>query len=153
MLQDLRENLRRTLPAQLQSKVEVIGHTWGEDMTKLQTAGPFDLLLAADLVWVRSSHPLLIASLLRLLEDSPNAIIHLACGFHSGKAVVRDFFASAEEAGLVPAKTYEGECDWFEMSVTGEKNVWCKYGHCGELELSQEARNKLTLVAALKRGW
>lgn len=118
-----------------------------------RSAGPFDLVLATDLVWARSSHPLLIATLSRLLETSPSAVIHLALGFHSGRRVVRDFLLGAEEAGLVSAKTYEGDGRWFEINVTGEKKDWSKYGHCGELESSRETLNQWTLVAALQRGW
>jgi hypothetical protein len=109
----------------------------------------YDLILLADTFWTQSLHQPLILTLTQLLRHSPSAIIHLAAGFHTGKDVVRSFFADAEEAGLVPL---DEAGTWFELSSKGEKRAWLKSAAAGEENESQEERNRWTLLGALRRA-
>ncbi|CDW99276.1 hypothetical protein [Sporisorium scitamineum] len=125
-------------------RVQVMGLGWGsvEEESRVLAASDgamgYDLVLAADVLWVSSAHPLLIHSIRTLLKRDRRARCVLIAGFHTGRPAVRRFFLqlaqpappsdpSLEEgrkAGIVPdwqEEEFGGIC---ERNVDGSQRVW-----------------------------
>ncbi|KAK4698958.1 structural maintenance of chromosomes protein 6, partial [Phenoliferia sp. Uapishka_3] len=141
---DLERNVREALNPEERERTHVIMHSWGENPSRLQEAGPFDLVLAADVVWDVPMHTLLISTLKQIL--SPSSEVVLIVGNHTGRAVVRQFIEAAKDAGLEMI----GEDSWEEVSVEGEKRLWSKEARFGEDLESQEGRAKWVLEARMR---
>ncbi|GAA5916796.1 hypothetical protein JCM5296_007394 [Sporobolomyces johnsonii] len=164
MLHDLEQGVAEALPARgdAQSRVRVVGHTWGTPIEPLLAASPagYDLVLVSDCVWHPSLHAPLVHTLVALLAAAacpPSAVVAFSCGFHTGRHVVRDFLAQVRAAGLEPTS----EDGWGEVSVEGERKAWSweedrpredlKRGMTRSLlEEKQEERNRWTLVGLLR---
>ena len=136
---------------QARQKVQVSGLGWGNadeearvlaassstSSNESVTSG-YDLVLAADVLWVSSAHPLLIHSIRKLLKRSRNARCVLIAGFHTGRPAVRRFFvqlaqsADTHDATLDQGRTAGIVPDWeeerfggiWERSIDGSQRAW-----------------------------
>ncbi|GAA5902373.1 hypothetical protein JCM6882_000513 [Rhodosporidiobolus microsporus] len=149
-LADTAQAVDEALSSHNRKRVEVVGHTWGESIEPLlSVSSSYDLIFVADCVWEPSLHLALISTLSRLLDICPSAVVHFACGFHTGRSVVASFLAAAEETGVVPLEREE----WKEVSVEGEEKPWnWREGGGGGIGAErQEERNRWTLYGTLGR--
>ncbi|PWN53314.1 hypothetical protein IE53DRAFT_408769 [Violaceomyces palustris] len=120
--------------SEARSKVLVEGLAWGnrfdEERVKSHlefgVKDGFDLVLAADVLWVSSSHPLLISSLRSLLGRRSDSRILLVAGFHTGVPAVTRFFRSLSS----PARDRDSK----DGQVEGEE------GGAGEVSQDEDAR-------------
>lgn len=94
-------------------RIHVHGLEWGnaEQEAKVLSATEqrqgFDIVLAADVLWISSAHSSLIQSIRTLLRHCATARCILVAGFHTGRPAVRRFFvelaqAGATQGGIVP---------------------------------------------------
>ncbi|PWY99114.1 hypothetical protein BCV70DRAFT_163578 [Testicularia cyperi] len=120
--------------------ITVQGLGWGnaeEEATVLKHSPGdqgFDIVLAADVLWVSSAHPLLIQSIRKLLKRSRGARCVLVAGFHTGRPAVRRFFLqlAQEVVDLDPERAGAGILpDWqakhggiWERNVDGSERPW-----------------------------
>lgn len=108
------------------TSIQVAGLAWGDEAqeTRLgKEAGPFDMVVAADVLWVSSQHENLLHSICALLARTPTARLLLVAGFHTGRPATARFFAAAKEAGLVPdPHTRHG--GMYERSIFGDEKAW-----------------------------
>ncbi|CBQ71971.1 conserved hypothetical protein [Sporisorium reilianum SRZ2] len=125
-------------------RVQVIGLGWGnaDEESRVLAASPasagYDRVLAADVLWVSSAHPLLIHSIRTLLQRDRSARCILIAGFHTGRPAVRRFFVQLAQpadasdswldmqrkAGIVPDwqdDEFGGIC---ERNVDGSQRAW-----------------------------
>ncbi|ETS62972.1 hypothetical protein PaG_02742 [Moesziomyces aphidis] len=127
--------------AEARTRVEVLGLGWGNhdeearvynsSLSSGGSGGGYDVVLAADVLWVSSAHPLLIHSIRALLKRDRNARCVLIAGFHTGRPAVRRFFvqlAQADTTGdgtLADGRTAGIVPDWEEASYAGiwERNI------------------------------
>ncbi|TKY87155.1 hypothetical protein EX895_003832 [Sporisorium graminicola] len=137
---------RRPNPHYLEARkrVQVMGLGWGnadEEARVLAASAAdagYDVVLAADVLWVSSAHPLLIHSIRKLLKRDRNARCVLIAGFHTGRPAVRRFFVQLAQpadsndtsldrerkAGIVPDwqdTEFGGIC---ERNVDGSQRAW-----------------------------
>jgi len=110
-------------------------------------AGPFDMVVAADVLWVSSQHENLLHSICALLARTPTARLLLVAGFHTGRPATARFFAAAKEAGLVPdPHTRHG--GMYERSIFGDEKAW----YPTESDMGDiSERSRWVVVACL--GW
>lgn len=96
----------------------------------------FDRLIICDTLWVSSSHPLLIASLLHLISHtSPHARVLVSAGFHTGRLCVRRFFelcAGGTGGKLVADGDAPNGGIWEKNVITGEVRPWKGNAGAGE---------------------
>ncbi|KAM0750066.1 hypothetical protein T439DRAFT_326035 [Meredithblackwellia eburnea MCA 4105] len=157
MKQDLQHSVAEALEedtAEVQSRASLCMHTWGTDTSKLKRAGPYDLILMADVIWESSSHAALLKTLHSLLSSSPQATVHFACGYHTGRQVVRSFFENTKQQGfeVLTGEGEQGNGLW-ETSVEGDRRRWMwESGRLEEWEQteSQEERNRWVLEGVIK---
>ncbi len=127
--------------AEARARVEVLGLGWGNhdeearvynsSLSSGGSGGGYDVVLAADVLWVSSAHPLLIHSIRALLKRDRNARCVLIAGFHTGRPAVRRFFVQLAQADTTGDATLaDGRCagivpDWEEASYGGiwERNI------------------------------
>jgi hypothetical protein len=62
--------------------------------------GAYDLIVAADVLWLTEQHDNLLYCLKRHLRQSPASSVFLVCGLHTGRAVIRRFLGAAISAGF-----------------------------------------------------
>lgn len=131
-------------------RVQVLGMGWGNEneelhvlhasssASSLSLAQGYDLILAADVLWVSSSHPLLIHSIRRLLKRDRDARCVLVAGFHTGRPAVRRFFVQLAQAANETDKSLDEERkasiipDWqekhfggiWERNIDGSQRAW-----------------------------
>ncbi|SPO21949.1 related to NNT1 - putative nicotinamide N-methyltransferase [Ustilago trichophora] len=135
---------------QARERVQVLGLGWGNDdeesfvlaasstSSNETTESGYDLVLAADVLWVSSAHPLLIHSIRKLLKRRREARCVLIAGFHTGRPAVRRFFvqlaqradendATLEEgrrAGIVPDWEEDKFGGIWERNIDGSCRAW-----------------------------
>lgn len=126
-------------------RVQVMGLGWGnaqEEESVLAASSSalegYDVVLAADVLWVSSAHPLLIHSIRKLLKRDQAARCILIAGFHTGRPAVRRFFVQLAQpapssddsleqergAGIVPDwqdGEFGGIC---QRNVDGTQRAW-----------------------------
>lgn len=156
---------------QARERVRVLGLGWGNDnqeslvlaasstpSNKLTELG-YDLVLAADVLWVSSAHPLLIHSIRKLLKRRSEARCVLIAGFHTGRPAVRRFFVQlAQRADENDATLEEGRRsgivpDWeedkfggiWERNIDGSCRAWS--GAAVPRRADYDARAGIKLVA------
>ena len=123
----------------------ILGLGWGNDTEESQVLAAsstsadkskeagYDLVLAADVLWVSSAHPLLIHSIRKLLKRNRDARCVLIAGFHTGRPAVRRFFvqlaqpADENDASLDDGRRAGIVPDWDENRFGGiwERNIDC----------------------------
>ncbi|CEH14538.1 Predicted methyltransferase [Ceraceosorus bombacis] len=96
------------------TQIKVRGLEWGNEEAESRLLSEtsqrgFDVILAADTLWLTDQHPLLLHTFRRLLKPEKNAVILLAFGFHTGPFTALKFLELAAEAGLVVGRMKEEE--------------------------------------------
>jgi hypothetical protein len=145
ILETLKTNVAKNVPAQLQSRVRVEGHQWGSTNTPFESSGAhsYTRILAADCLWMPWEHQSLAQSMLHFLTETPDARILCIAGFHTGRAKVAPFF---EE--VVPQQGLEVE-EIYEMKADGKRRPWAKERDGGTENIGE--RKKWLVLARLKR--
>ncbi|CAE7121396.1 unnamed protein product [Rhizoctonia solani] len=83
-------------------QVDVQGHAWG---SRMGLRGKFDVVLAADVLWMENMHEALCDTLNRVL--APSGKVHIVAGLHTGRGVITSFLATAKKHHLEPAELYQ----------------------------------------------
>lgn len=143
---------RQPNPHYLRSRqsVEVLGLGWGNEKEEARVlsaasksqgqdgVGGYDLVLAADVLWVSSAHPLLIQSIRKMLKRDRNARCVLIAGFHTGRPAVRRFFVQlarpddgndssleqGRQSGIIPDWEEERFGGIWERNIDGSQRAW-----------------------------
>lgn len=106
-----------TLRNDLAHRVNVVGHIWGEDASEL---GVYDVIIAADTLWMPAQHTNFCMTLSRVLAPSPDAYVHLVAGLHTGRHTIAKFMQIAVGAGF-QIKIFR------EINlVDGQEREWCQ---------------------------
>eukprot|EP00741_Cyanophora_paradoxa_P016638 tig00000198_g16067.t1 len=118
LLENLRTNARRNLPAELldSGRVRVMGHLWGKNTEELMDAlreggapagSKFDLIILSDLIFNHNQHRQLIHTVTDCLSATGIALVTFS--HHRPSLAAKDlaFFQMAEEAGLMAERTGE----------------------------------------------
>lgn len=151
--QNVKENvLERLRPDNTTSKpvINIFGYTWGTTKMYLpdqygkpapDQLGVFDRIIIADCLWMRAQHVNLVKTILHYLDPSQeDACAFVAAGFHTGRAIVREFFDIAtgqdmeeNEAGeegdekdeeLLAVQGRLKAADIFEIDTNGVRRTW-----------------------------
>jgi pimeloyl-ACP methyl ester carboxylesterase len=146
ILETIRTNVTKNIPASVQCPVTVYGHQWGGDFGDefaATHAHRYTRILAADCLWMPWEHENLARSMLHFLSDSADARIYVIAGFHTGRAKMASFF---EET--VPEVGLEIE-DIYEMNAEGKRLAWARERDGGRENIGE--RKKWLVVARLRR--
>ncbi|EOA90082.1 uncharacterized protein SETTUDRAFT_175219 [Exserohilum turcica Et28A] len=146
ILDNLKRNVTKNVPANLQPCITIQGHQWGSTSTDFETskAHSYTRILAADCLWMPGEHESLAKSMLHFLVPTPDARIYCIAGFHTGRAKVAPFF---EE--VVPAQGLEIE-EMYEMDADGQRRPWAKERDGGLEDMGE--RKKWLILARLRRA-
>ncbi|KAH8692916.1 putative nicotinamide N-methyltransferase [Talaromyces proteolyticus] len=100
-------NIMENVPASLRPKIKSQPHEWGvlDDEFALANKGRFSRIIAADCLWMLAQHANLAKTLLWFLSDGGR--VWVVAGFHTGRAVVANFFETAVALGLAIERIYE----------------------------------------------
>ncbi|CAO1616599.1 unnamed protein product [Sympodiomycopsis kandeliae] len=165
ILDTLKENVRLNQAECPTNSLSVQGLKWGDEsqeqeVLRLSLQG-YDVIIICDTLWVSSSHPLLIHSLLALLsKQSPHARIFLSAGFHTGRPCIQRFFdmckqgtISESESGalgrLIPDENVQFGGIWEKNVISGEIREWQE----DDLSMGDiQERAKWCVMAILKRS-
>lgn len=120
----LSKNVRNNVNSdQWQTKIRVIGHTWGKSIEDVEDAIPyslhvnkFDALLLADCIWDDLSHNWLIRSIVHLLAKNQTSRVYMVSGLHTGREKIIAFIRRMHSAGL--------KLTQFPQTSTEEQIVW-----------------------------
>ncbi|CCO28928.1 hypothetical protein BN14_02928 [Rhizoctonia solani AG-1 IB] len=82
--------------------VKVEGHAWG---SADGLRDKFDVVLAADVLWMEHMHEALCKTLDRVL--APFGQVHIVAGLHTGRSVITSFLAMAKKHSLEPSEIYQ----------------------------------------------
>ncbi|CAO1618208.1 unnamed protein product [Parajaminaea phylloscopi] len=142
ILANIRRNVaRQPLAPGVPSAMQVAGLSWGEPshekavLAQSPSQKGFDLVIAADTLWISSTHSLLLHSLLTLVARHGRVLV--AAGFHSGYPAVRRFFELCERGikglgKLVPDETAV-PAEGAESCLTTIAGIWKKNTPTGEI--------------------
>jgi hypothetical protein len=129
---NIEKNLSKRTPP-LNDIVSPHPHEWGclEDDFSIQNKGSFGRILAADCFWMRGQ----LQNLSRTMEWflAPEGRVLIVSGFHTGRAVVAEFFEKALEQGLVIESIYEKDLmasgdsrrEWMPVREERDQSRWC----------------------------
>ena len=145
ILAALQRNVHDTCDAYAALSLEVRGLAWGDVTQEAQAGGPFDMVMAADVLWVSSQHAHLLHSICALLAHTSEARAVIVAGFHTGRPATARFFEAAREAGLVPDATAKFG-GMYERSVLGDERAYTTSDDMGDIE----ERSKWVVVACLR---
>ena len=137
-------NIKRNVPAALQSRIDVEGHEWGvltDDFSQAYHHA-FTRILAADCLWMPWQHVNLVLSMLHFLSHEQDARVWVIAGFHTGRAKLAPFFEVAMEHGLEIENIWERDAD-------GQLREWTHVRDGGKEDIS--GRKKWLVVAILRR--
>lgn len=121
----------KNLPDAPALALETTGLAWGNAQHERYVAansdalrdGAFDVVCAADVLWVSSQHAAFLHSVEALLAPAQSARFVLVAGFHTGRPAITRFLRSAHAAGLVrDASAPHGGV--YERSFQGEIRPW-----------------------------
>ena len=136
------------------ARIAIRGHAWGSKImysnTSYGTPLPgsaderFDRLIICDCLWLASQHENLASSTAHYLSSSAESCAIVIAGFHTGRGVVRDFFASAagEDTGGPLAIS-----ELYEVDVDGARRAWVAE-RAGE---TKEEAKRWCVVGVLRR--
>ena len=110
----------------------------------VQNAG-FDLILCSDVLWLRSAHPKLIATLKGLMNAQSRAIF--VAGMHGGSGPIRSFLAEASQYGLVPDHDLPWGGLWERCATTREEKPWSSES---DIEKEIDERGKFNCLCILR---
>ena len=144
ILTNIKTNVERNVPKELQQNLSVRGHEWGvvtDDFSKAY-ANHFSRILCADCLWMDGEHYGLAQSMEHFLSHKVDARVWVIAGFHTGRAKLVSFFDIAAQAGL------ETETIW-ERDADGNERDWARERNGGQEDAT--GRNKWLVIAILKR--
>ncbi|KAH7341766.1 putative methyltransferase-domain-containing protein [Rhizoctonia solani] len=95
-------------------QVDVEGHAWGST-TGLNAK--FDVVLAADVLWMENMHEALCDTLDRVL--APSGKVHIVAGLHTGRHIITSFFTTAKKHHLQPSELYQ-----IQISEPSVRHEW-----------------------------
>ncbi|CAE6441751.1 unnamed protein product [Rhizoctonia solani] len=116
ILQQLRENATANRGAS-RVQVDVQGHAWGSSMG---LKDKFDVVLAADVLWMENMHEALCDTLDRVL--APSGKVHIVAGLHTGRHVITSFLSTAKKHHLEPAELYQ-----IQITDPSVRHEWTDY--------------------------
>jgi EEF1A N-terminal glycine/lysine methyltransferase len=134
LISTIRTNVQKNLkPPHEFPPVSIEPYKWGDTETQL---GQYTRVIASDCLWKSHEHENLVKSMLHFLcsDEAQRAKVWVAAGFHTGRAVVRDFFDIAGRGGLAAERIWERnsksgeEREWAgerDGEGFGERKVWC----------------------------
>ncbi|KAJ4361777.1 hypothetical protein N0V83_010717 [Neocucurbitaria cava] len=146
ILDTIKTNVAKNIPAPLQTRVAVQGHLWGSTTSPFETshAHRYTRVLAADCLWMPWEHENLAKSMLHFLSEAPDARILCIAGFHTGRAKLAPFF---EE--VVPQQALQVE-EIFEMDADGRRRPWSRERDGGTENIGE--RKKWLVLARIRRA-
>jgi predicted nicotinamide N-methyase len=103
---NVKQNLLKHQTSQ-QTAVSIQPHEWGilTDSFSQSHKGTFTRIIAADCYWMRSQHENLARTMQWFL--APGGRVWCVSGFHTGRAIVADFFETALENGFEIERIFE----------------------------------------------
>lgn len=135
--------------AESADKISVWGHAWGSCRSTPSVADEksgefpkqqFDLIIAADVLWMGEQHSNLIHCLHHHLRPSPRSAIFIVCGLHTGRIVVLRFLEAARASGLEVRMLRETRF----IPLQGETTTWREWKD----ERDKESRTEMAFWAA-----
>jgi nicotinamide N-methyltransferase len=100
--------------------VKVVGHVWG---TSTPTLGKFNLIIAADTLWLSEQHQAFLWSFKTHLIRSEEARVLLIAGLHTGRYTIAKFLK------LIAAEGFDAECVAETALSGGEERNWAVERH------------------------
>ncbi|SPN98796.1 related to NNT1 Putative nicotinamide N-methyltransferase, has a role in rDNA silencing and in lifespan determination [Cephalotrichum gorgonifer] len=125
LLSTLRANVARNIAKEnsptgyIPGKVQIGGHMWGDLATLEDRMHAFDIVIAADCLWMSYQHQNLLTSISHLLKETPDARAWLIAGFHTGRHNMRTFF----DGTFLRTRGLELEAAW-EVDYMGVEREW-----------------------------
>jgi EEF1A N-terminal glycine/lysine methyltransferase len=127
--------------------MRVVGHVWGDDSSvRLDSAsealtatelGSHDVIIAADVLWQSEQH----LNLLRTLKShlrTPDGVVFLVSGLHTGRSVIAGFLDKASSAGFTIRMVCEARLVQEGRYVEDEETV--EFRREFSLEIAGETR-------------
>ncbi|OJJ03548.1 hypothetical protein ASPVEDRAFT_134055 [Aspergillus versicolor CBS 583.65] len=91
------------------AEIDIRPHEWGTTLTSdpwaVSNKGLYTRIIAADCYWMSSQHKNLVRTMKWFL--APTGKVCVVAGFHTGRAIVAEFFQTAVKMGLEVEKIYE----------------------------------------------
>ena len=143
LLSAIQSNVENNVGDHHLHNIYVKGHEWGQldDSFAKVNAGKFNIVLAADCLWMPGEHESLTQSMLNFLSLSENARVWVVAGFHTGRAVLATFLEVAKEGGLSTEKVWERDAFGNERDFAPND---------GERREDATIRSRWLMVAILK---
>lgn len=129
ILHTLRSNVeanRSSIPESV--RTHIVGHIWGDIKSVVANPEPedssqlgswsYDLIIAADTLWMGDQHDNLARTLAECLRRSPESIVFLVAGLHTGRHPIEHFLGSAREVGLLVREIREASISIGENDAT-----------------------------------
>lgn len=149
-------NIRANVPDQQRKNIVLIPHEWGslDDDFARENKGRFSRIIAADCLWMLHQHINLVKTLLWFLQPSGSSEsgssggrAWVVAGFHTGRAIVAQFFETAVAMGLEIESIYERDIHANEEE-TERHREWAAVRE----DEGPENRRRWCVVAVLKRS-
>ncbi|MCJ1337829.1 hypothetical protein MMC09_003113 [Bachmanniomyces sp. S44760] len=126
VLDNLQANVATNCPPNLQNRVSVQGHEWGNltDNLSKRRPGHFTRILAADCLWMPWQHANIARSMLHFLspEKKKEARVWVIAGFHTGRAKLASFFDVVVKEGLEVEDIWERDTDFRDREWVTERD-------------------------------
>ncbi|KAF8717677.1 MYST (SAS MOZ) family, partial [Rhizoctonia solani] len=103
-------------------KMVVEGHAWGSADGLRER---FDVVLAADVLWMEDMHEALCETLDRVV--APFGQVHIVAGLHTGRGTITSFFDTAKKHHLEPSEIYQ-----VRINEPGTRHAWRDHVEAGE---------------------
>ncbi|PCG99838.1 Hypothetical protein PENO1_050840 [Penicillium occitanis (nom. inval.)] len=157
----IEHNIIKNVPASLRPNIDSAPHEWGvleNDEFAQKNKGGFTRIIAADCLWMLHQHENLARTLLWFLSDGKGNDIKegrawVVAGFHTGRAIVANFFETAVAMGLEIESIYERDLNAGEEEAAkaeqGEVRRAWEPVRVGE---GPENRRRWCVIAILKRA-
>lgn len=155
-------NIIKNVPASLRPNINSAPHEWGvleNDEFAQKNKGGFTRIIAADCLWMLHQHENLARTLLWFLSDGKGSDIKeegrawVVAGFHTGRAIVANFFETAVAMGLEIESIYERDLNAGEEAEAKEEHGEVRRAwepvRVGE---GPENRRRWCVIAVLKRA-
>ncbi|GAB1521924.1 hypothetical protein RhiTH_005023 [Rhizoctonia solani] len=117
-------------------KTVVEGHAWGSADGLRER---FDVVLAADVLWMEDMHEALCETLDRVV--APFGQVHIVAGLHTGRGTITSFFDTAKKHHLEPSEIYQ-----VRINEPGTRHAWRDHV---EGETMEERRGWLVVAVLL----
>lgn len=162
----IEHNIIENVPASLRPNIDSAPHEWGvleNDEFAQENKGGFTRIIAADCLWMLHQHSNLVKTLLWFLSDGKGSDgqndikeegrVWVVAGFHTGRAIVANFFETAVAMGLEIESIYERDLNAGEEEEAKEeqgevRRAW-EPVRAGE---GPENRRRWCVIAVLKRA-